>query len=186
MGSTGGGAPTRRILHVDVDAMFVQCAVLADPERLAGESLIVVGGSPQGRGVVTSASYGCRAFGVRSAMPMATALRLCPRAVVVRVPGEMIRRQSRELAGVLGTLGFTGVLVYFGVRMVTVFTDRAARRGGPGPEILAEIDDLRMRVGELEADRTRLVEVEERLDFAERLLTAGAQPAPMPEGRRET
>lgn len=95
-------------------------------------------------------------------------------------------QEMLELAGVLGTLGFTGVLVYFGVRMVTVFTDRAARRGGPGPEILAEIDELRMRVGELEADRTRLVEVEERLDFAERLLTAGAQPAPMPDGRRES
>jgi DNA polymerase IV len=91
----------RRILHVDVDAMFVQCAILADPERLAGENLILVGGSPQGRGVVTSASYGCRAFGVRSAMPMATALRLCPRAVVVRVPGEMVRTKSRELAEVL-------------------------------------------------------------------------------------
>jgi DNA polymerase IV len=91
----------RRILHVDVDAMFVQCAILADPERLAGENLILVGGLPQGRGVVTSASYGCRAFGVRSAMPMATALRLCPRAVVVRVPGEMVRAKSRELADVL-------------------------------------------------------------------------------------
>lgn len=94
---TGGVPRERRILHVDVDAMFVQCAVMADPERLAGEPLILVGGSPTGRGVVTSASYGCRAFGVRSAMPMATALRLCPRAVVVRVPGEMIRRKSREL-----------------------------------------------------------------------------------------
>jgi DNA polymerase IV len=88
----------RRILHVDVDAMFVQCAVMADPERLAGERLILVGGSPTGRGVVTSASYGCRAFGVRSAMPTATALRLCPAALVVRVPGEMIRKKSRELA----------------------------------------------------------------------------------------
>jgi hypothetical protein len=95
-------------------------------------------------------------------------------------------QEMLELAGVLGTIGFTGVFVYFGVRMVTVFTDRAARRGGPGPEILAEIDDLRLRVGELEADRTRLVEVEERLDFAERLLTAGAQPAPMPDERRES
>lgn len=94
--------PERRILHVDVDAMFVQCAVMADPERLAGEALILVGGSPSGRGVVTSASYGCRAFGVRSAMPTATALRLCPRALVVRVPGEMIRRKSRELKEVLG------------------------------------------------------------------------------------
>jgi len=87
----------RRILHVDVDAMFVQCAIMADPERLAGEPLILVGGSPTGRGVVTSASYGCRAYGVRSAMPMATALRLCPRAIVVRVPGEMIRARSAAL-----------------------------------------------------------------------------------------
>ncbi len=88
-----------------------------------------------------------------------------------------------ELAGVLGTLGFTGVFVYFGVRMATVFSERAARRGGPAPEVLAELDDLRMRVGDLEADRARLLEVEERLDFAERLLTAGAQPALRPEER---
>jgi len=88
----------RRILHVDVDAMFVRCAVIADPERLQGESLILVGGSPENRGVVTSASYGCRAFGVRSAMPMATAVRLCPDAVVVPVPGDTVRRKSAELA----------------------------------------------------------------------------------------
>lgn len=97
----GEALPTRRILHIDVDAMFVQCAVLADPERLAGEPLILVGGSPEGRGVVTSASYGCRAFGVRGAMPTATALRLCPEAIVVRTPGEMIRRKSRELRDLL-------------------------------------------------------------------------------------
>ncbi|MEX2570485.1 MAG: DNA polymerase IV [Gemmatimonadota bacterium] len=91
----------RRILHVDVDAMFVQCAVMADSARLAGEPLILVGGSPTGRGVVTSASYGCRAFGIHSAMPMATAVRLCPAAVVVPVPGEMIRTKSREFASSL-------------------------------------------------------------------------------------
>lgn len=94
-------APVRRILHVDVDAMFVQCAIIADPERLADEPLILVGGSPEGRGVVTSASYGCRAYGVRSAMPMATALRLCPKAIVVRTPGEMIRQKNRELRELL-------------------------------------------------------------------------------------
>ncbi|MEX2583917.1 MAG: DNA polymerase IV [Gemmatimonadota bacterium] len=91
----------RRILHVDVDAMFVQCAVIAAPERLAGVELILVGGSPTGRGVVTSASYGCRAFGVRSAMPMATAIRLCPEATIVRVPGPMIRTKSRELGAAI-------------------------------------------------------------------------------------
>src|SRR5690606_1680320 len=48
-----------------------------------------------------SASYGCRAYGVRSAMPTATALRLCPKAIVVRTPGEMIRKKSRELRALL-------------------------------------------------------------------------------------
>jgi hypothetical protein len=91
-----------------------------------------------------------------------------------------------ELAGVLGTIGFTGVLIYFGVRMATVLSDRVARRGGPGPEVLAELDDLRMRVGDLEADRARLLEVEERLDFAERLLTAGAQTEMRTEDRQES
>lgn len=91
----------RKIVHVDVDAMFVQCAVLADPDRLQEEELILVGGDPSGRGVVTSASYGCRRFGVRSAMPMATAVRLCPRALIVPIPGAMIRKKSRELAAAL-------------------------------------------------------------------------------------
>lgn len=95
------GAATRRILHVDVDAMFVQCAVMADPEGLGDQPLILVGGRAEGRGVVASASYGCRAFGIRSAMPMVTALRLCPQAVRVPVPGEMVRTKSRELARVL-------------------------------------------------------------------------------------
>lgn len=91
-----------------------------------------------------------------------------------------------ELAGVLGTIGSTGVLVYFGVRMATVISDRIARRGGPGPDVLAELDDLRARVTDLEADRIRLVEVEERVDFTERLLTAGTQAATHLEERRES
>jgi DNA polymerase-4 len=93
--------PTRRILHVDVDAMFVQCARIADP-ALANEELIVVGGSPEGRGVVASASYGCRRYGVRSAMPMAEALRLCPRAVRVGVSRAVVGQKHRELEAALG------------------------------------------------------------------------------------
>lgn len=91
-----------------------------------------------------------------------------------------------ELAGVLGTIGTTGVLIYFGVRMATVFSDRLARRGGPGPDVLAELDDLRARVTDLESDRLRLVEVEERVDFAERLLTAGTQASAQVEERRDS
>ena len=90
----------RRILHVDCDMFFVQVAKLEDPERLGSEELILVGGSGS-RGVVTSASYGARAFGVRSAMPMGKALRLCPDAVVVGVPRGAVSRRSREVRAVL-------------------------------------------------------------------------------------
>jgi DNA polymerase-4 len=91
----------RRLLLVDCDQFFVQCARLADPEGAGREPLLLVGGTPEGRGVVTSASYETRAFGCRSAMPTAQALRLCPRATVVPVPREMCGRKSREVREVL-------------------------------------------------------------------------------------
>lgn len=91
----------RRILLLDCDQFFVQCARLADPEGAGREPLLLVGGTPEGRGVVTSASYETRKFGCRSAMPTAHALRLCPQAKVVPVPGEMCSRKSREVREVL-------------------------------------------------------------------------------------
>ncbi len=69
------------ILHVDMDAFYASVEERDRPE-LAGRPLIV-GGTPQGRGVVAAANYVIRKFGVHSAMPTATALRLCPRAVVI-------------------------------------------------------------------------------------------------------
>ncbi len=92
----------RRLLLLDCDQFFVQCARLADPEGAGREPLLLVGGSPDGRGVVTSASYETRRFGCRSAMPTAHALRLCPEARVVPVPREMCGRKSREVRAVLG------------------------------------------------------------------------------------
>lgn len=89
--------PTRRILLVDCDAFFVQVARLEDPEGAGKAPLLIVGGSPSGRGVVTSASYETRAFGVRSAMPTAQALRLCPDATVVGVPRGAVGRHSRAV-----------------------------------------------------------------------------------------
>ncbi len=91
----------RRLLLLDCDQFFVQCARLADPEGAGREALLLVGGSPDGRGVVTSASYETRVFGCRSAMPTAQALRLCPEAKVVPVPREMCGRKSREVRAVL-------------------------------------------------------------------------------------
>jgi DNA polymerase IV len=91
----------RRILLVDCDQFFVQCARLADPDGAGREELLLVGGTVEGRGVVTSASYPTRAFGVRSGMPTARALRLCPRARVVPVPRELCGRKSDDVQAVL-------------------------------------------------------------------------------------
>jgi DNA polymerase-4 len=62
---------------------------------------VAVGGSPQGRGVVAAASYEARAFGVRSAMPMARALRLCPRLQVVRASFDKYKEASRQVMDIL-------------------------------------------------------------------------------------
>jgi len=97
----------RRILLLDCDAFYVQVARLEDPRGAGRAKLLVVGGSPSGRGVVTSASYEARAFGVRSAMPTAQALRLCPNATVVGVPRESVSRWSRKVKSVLEELAPT-------------------------------------------------------------------------------
>ncbi len=93
--------PERRILLADADQFYVAVARLVDPEGAGRAPLLIVGGAPRGRGVVTSASYEARAYGVRSAMPMARAVRLCPGATVVRVPWEACARKAREIRAVV-------------------------------------------------------------------------------------
>ena len=73
------------VLHVDMDQFIAAVEVLRHPE-LAGLPVIVGGrGDPTERGVVSTASYEARAFGVRSGMPLRTAVRRCPEAVVLPV-----------------------------------------------------------------------------------------------------
>src|SRR5689334_12637438 len=91
----------RRILLADADAFYVAVARLVDPAGAGSARLLIVGGSAERRGVVTSASYEARAYGVRSAMPMARAVRLCPGAMVVPVPWEACAEKSRAIGTVL-------------------------------------------------------------------------------------
>ncbi len=91
----------RRILLADADAFFVAVARMVDPEGAGKEPLLIVGGSRESRGVVCSASYETRTFGVRSAMPISQALRLCPNAMCVPVAGKACSTKSGEIRRVL-------------------------------------------------------------------------------------
>src|SRR5450631_1657275 len=85
------------ILHVDMDAFYASVELRDRPE-LAGRPVIV--GAASGRSVVLSASYEARAFGVRSAMPMARARRLCPHAVIIPPTHGLYSAVSREVMAV--------------------------------------------------------------------------------------
>ncbi|HLF71432.1 MAG TPA: DNA polymerase IV [Dehalococcoidia bacterium] len=89
----------RTILHVDLDAFFVAVEVARRPE-LRGLP-VVVGGDPNGRGVVATASYEARAFGVHSAIPLRTAKRLAPHAIFLRGDFKEYARVSREFHAIL-------------------------------------------------------------------------------------
>jgi DNA polymerase-4 len=90
------------IAHLDLDAFYAACEHLDNPE-LRGVPL-VVGGDPHGRGVVATASYEARVFGIRSAMSCAEALRRCPTAVFVRPDFDRYRRRSRAVWSLVASL----------------------------------------------------------------------------------
>ncbi len=90
---------TRTILHVDLDAFFAAVEQRDDP-ALRGKP-VLVGGSAR-RGVVAACSYEARTFGIHSAMPMAEALRRCPRAIVVRHHMERYAEASHQFFAILG------------------------------------------------------------------------------------
>jgi len=89
----------RRIVHLDMDAFYASVEQRDDP-RLRGKP-VAVGGQPGSRGVVAAASYEARAFGVRSAMPMARAVRLCPQLEIVRPDFERYRAVSGQVMAIL-------------------------------------------------------------------------------------
>ena len=87
--------PLRHILHADLDAFYAAVEQLDNPD-FRGKP-VLVGGSPEGRGVVATASYEARKFGVHSAMPMSSAIRLCPQGLVVRPRFSRYREFSHRI-----------------------------------------------------------------------------------------
>ena len=95
--SAAPAAPPRRILHLDMDAFYASVEQRDRPD-LRGRP-VAVGGRPEGRGVVAAASYEARQFGVRSAIPMSRAVRLCPDLVIVRPDFTKYKAVSETVFG---------------------------------------------------------------------------------------
>ena len=94
---------TTAIIHLDMDAFFVNVHLLENPDDRG--KAIAVGGSPNGRGVVASASYEARQYGVRSAMPSSRALKLCPHIKFVRHNWPLIKDTSSKVMEILQEFG---------------------------------------------------------------------------------
>src|SRR6184192_2854555 len=93
----------RVILHLDMDAFYASIEQRDNPE-LRGKP-VIVGGPPTQRGVVCAASYEARKFGVRSALPSATAGRLCPKGIFVRPRMERYKEESQEIMRIVAATG---------------------------------------------------------------------------------
>ncbi|GMU83704.1 MAG: DNA polymerase IV [Planctomycetota bacterium] len=125
----------RHILHVDMDAFYAAVEQRDRPE-LRGRP-ILVGGSPQGRGVVATASYEARPFGCHSAMPMAAALRLCPQAIVVTPRFERYAAVSRQVFEILES--FTPLVEPLSIDEAFLDVTGSIGLFGPPPEIARKL-----------------------------------------------
>ncbi len=139
----------RVIVHADMDAFFAAVEVLDTPS-LAGQALII--GRPSKRGVVATASYEARRFGIHSAMPMVEALRRCPNAVVIPPRMERYAELSHRIMAVFST--FTPLCEPLSVDEAFLDMSGAERLFGPPPALGARLKDavfaatgLRVSVG---------------------------------------
>jgi DNA polymerase-4 len=124
----------RQILHVDMDAFFAAVELLRHPD-LAGKPLVIGGrGNPQERGVVSTASYEARKYGIHSAMPLRVAYRLCPQAVFLPVDYAEYARVSLIIKGILAQ--FSPLMEDVGIDEAFIDVSAADR---PAEEIAAAI-----------------------------------------------
>lgn len=124
----------RWILHVDMDAFFAAVEILHHPEY-RGKPLIVGGTKDDLRGVVSTASYEARAFGVRSAMPLAEARRRCPQGIFIRGNHARYAAVSRQVRQILET--FSPMLEMASIDEAYLDVSHVLHRFGNDPESLA-------------------------------------------------
>lgn len=137
--------PARVLLHVDMDAYFAGVEVLANP-ALRGLP-VIVGGNPGSRGVVATASYEARPFGIRPGMPLAEAARRCPRAVFL--PGDPPKYVFYSLRLLDLLRGFSPQVEPFSIDEAFVELSGQARTLAEGREVAVAIQgaiDRRLRL----------------------------------------
>lgn len=135
---------TRAVMHLDMDAFFVAVERRMDP-TLIGRP-VVVGGSPRGRGVVASASYEARAYGVHAAMPMGEALRRCPDLVICHGHFGQYVEWSRKVRRVLEL----AIPVVEQASIDEFYGDLTGTRklvGDPGPYMQSVLEQIRATTG---------------------------------------
>jgi DNA polymerase IV len=120
-------APSRAIIHLDMDCFYAAIEVRDRPE-LRGKP-VGVGGSRDRRGVLTTCNYEARKFGVRSAMPTFMALQRCPKLVVLPTRFDVYRREAGIIRGILQR--FTAVVEP--LSLDEAYLDVTAHPGAPGP-----------------------------------------------------
>jgi DNA polymerase-4 len=127
--------PVASIAHVDMDAFYASVEQ-RDRPGLRGRP-VIVGASPGGRGVVSAASYEARRFGVRSAMPISRAVRLCPHAVFLPVDMDKYQRVSSEIMAILAD--FSPLVEPVSVDEAFIDLAGTGRLFGPPDEALRQI-----------------------------------------------
>ena len=138
----------RAILHVDLDAFFAAVEQRDRPE-LRGKPVIVGGGGPNQRGVVSTASYEARKFGVQSAMPLREAGRRCPDGIFLPVDGRKYQSVSREVMAILRR--FTPLVELISIDEAFLDVTGSRELFGDGPTIARAIkaavrDEVRLTI----------------------------------------
>lgn len=123
------------ILHIDMDAFYASVEIRDNP-KLRGLP-VVVGGSPQGRGVISAASYEARKFGIFSAMPSSQAARLCPNVVFVKTRMDHYAKISKQIREIF--FRFTSLVEPLALDEAFLDVSGCERLFGDGPAIAQQI-----------------------------------------------